>query len=332
MMAQHGAKQHLRQHWITSMSLESTKLFHGLFAFEYNNGCPREVVILTQRFARNIFRASELFTQRALQSLGAGVALGTIYMNISGGSRMATEADRLGFFAFTLTFLFSSTMEALPIFLRERDIVEMESRRGAYRVCSYVMANVFVFLPFLLLLAMLYAMGAYWLVGVKGPMPLTRDPEAFGFFVLVLWLALTLANSFLSFVVTLVPDYIVGNSIIATCFGFFFLFSGYFISLSNMPTYWRFMHYISLFKYPLDALLVNEFGSSSDGETRCFATSNYGSNSFCILSGENILTELGLQYTSKWQSVSVMISFACLYRFLGYFMLLLKVWRATTKS
>ncbi|KAK8652682.1 hypothetical protein V6N13_126708 [Hibiscus sabdariffa] len=62
--------------------------------------------------------------------------------------------------------------------------------------------------------------------------------------------------------IALVPNFIVGNSVISGVMGSFFLFSGYFISKHGIPNYWIFMQFIWLFKYPFEGFLINEFPKS----------------------------------------------------------------------
>ncbi|KAH7415646.1 hypothetical protein KP509_14G055400 [Ceratopteris richardii] len=280
----------------------------------FANNSIREIVVLSERFAYNVFRTYELFTARTLQSIFAGLGLGLIYIHV--GNNIRGVVERTGFFAFTLTFLLSSTVEALPIFLQERHVFAREVTRGAYRIWSYLMANFLVFLPFLFMIAALYSVPVYWLIG------LSSVPSAFCFFVLVVWLVLLMANSFVAFFGSLVPDYIMGNSLISACMGAFFLFSGYFIAKQDMPSYWRFMHYLSLFKYPLDALIINEYSSIPH---KCFGAELPGGS--CAFTSQDVLVEIGLDKSSKWISVLVMVFFVCIYRVMSYIVLRYKLAR-----
>ncbi|KAJ6855604.1 hypothetical protein NC651_040298 [Populus alba x Populus x berolinensis] len=56
-----------------------------------------------------------------------------IYPNSLFNERHKLETQ-IGFFAFSLTFLLSSTAEGQPIFLQERRILMRETSKGAYRV------------------------------------------------------------------------------------------------------------------------------------------------------------------------------------------------------
>ncbi|KAK2665868.1 hypothetical protein Ddye_004442 [Dipteronia dyeriana] len=240
----------------------------------YSNPPIKEILILIQRFSNNICRTKQLFAARILQSILAGVVLGTIFMN---ATKLQTQ---IGFFAFSLTFLLSSTTEGLPIFLQERKMLMRETSRGAYRVSSYVISNTLVFLPFLLIVALLYTIPVYWLVGLR------RELDGFLYFSLVVWMVVLMSNSFVASFSALVPNYIMGNSLIAGVMGCYFLFSGYFIKKDDIPRYWIFMHYLSLFKYPFDCFLINEYGGEK-GKSRCLEILD----GYCYLYGDGFLMQ-----------------------------------------
>ncbi|EEF46051.1 ATP-binding cassette transporter, putative [Ricinus communis] len=243
----------------------------------FANSRLQEIVILTHRFSKNIFRTKELFACRTIQMLICGIVLGSIFCNVK--DDIAGAEERVGLFAFILTFLLSCTTEALPIFLQEREILMKETSCGSYRVSSYAIANGLVYLPFLLILAILFSVPLYWLVG------LNPSVSAFMHFLLLIWMILYTANSVVVCFSALVPNFIVGNSVISGVMGSFFLFSGYFISKHGIPNYWIFMHYISLFKYPFEGFLINEFSKSG----KCL---QYMLGA-CMVSGEDVLREEG---------------------------------------
>ncbi|KAJ4981849.1 hypothetical protein NE237_032686 [Protea cynaroides] len=284
--------------------------------FFYPNSQFEEVLILGQRFCNNIFRTKQLFAARTIQALVAGFVLGTIFMNVSNNSSWVTLQTRMGFFAFTLTFLLSTTTEGLPIFLQERRILMRETSRGAYRVSSYVIANTLVFIPFLLTVTLLYSIPVYWLVGLR------REIDGFLYFSLVVWLVVLMANSFVACFSALVPNFITGSSMIAGFMGSFFLFSGYFISKKNIPCYWIFMHYLSLFKYPFESFLINEYGGEK-GRMRCVQSVGR----FCVLYGDEFLKQQGLKDSQKWSNLGVMLVFFFGYRLLCFLIMWYKCCR-----
>lgn len=117
------------------------------------------------------------------------------------------------------------------------------------------------------------------------------------------------SNSFTACFSALVPNFIMGTSVIAGLMGSFFLFSGYFISKENIPSYWIFMHYLSLFKYPFECFMVNEYGGER-GRTRC-VESQMG---VCILYGDGFLRQQGVKESQKWINLAVMMGFILGYR------------------
>ncbi|KAK4796582.1 hypothetical protein SAY86_028908 [Trapa natans] len=276
----------------------------------YLNSWSQEVLILGRRFFSNIFRTKQLFATRIIQALVAGFVLGTIFLNAGSTVGPLALQTRLGFFAFSLTFLLSSTTEGLPIFLQERRILMRETSRGAYRVSSYVVSNTLIFVPFLLMVGILYSVPVYWLVG------LTRSAEGFLYYLLVVWMVLLMSNSFVACFSALVPNFIMGTSVISGLMGSFFLFSGYFISKEDIPIYWIWMHYVSLFKYPFECFLINEYGGIH-GRRRCLEFRE----GECTLNGDGFLRQQGLEELDKWKNLGVMLGFILSYRVLCFLIL-----------
>ncbi|CAK7323651.1 unnamed protein product [Dovyalis caffra] len=282
----------------------------------YSNGRFKEVLILGQRFSNIICRTNQLFAARILQAVLGGVVLGTIFMNATNDPRRLKLQTQIGFFAFSLNFLLSSTTEGLPIFLQERRILMRETSKGAYRVSSYVISNTLVFLPFLLVVALLYSTPVYWLVGLR------REMGGFLYFSLVVWMVVLMSNSFVACFSALVPNFIMGTSLIAGLMGSFFLFSGYFIAKDDIPKYWIFMHYLSLFKYPFECFMINEYGGEK-GKRKCLETIEGN----CYLYGEEFLKQQGVEESNKWSNLAVMMGFILGYRFLCFLILMYRSYR-----
>lgn len=277
----------------------------GVKGYFYNRGL--EIRILCSRFSKVIYRTKQLFLARTMQALVGGISLGTVYVKL--GKDEVSVGERLGLFAFSLSFLLSSTVEALPIYLQERKVIMKESSRKAYKMSSYMIANTLVFLPFLLFIALLFSIPVYWIVGLNPTI------QAFSFFVFNVWLIISMASSLVMFLSSISPDFIAGNSLICTVLGAFFLFSGYFIPKEIIPKYWMFMYYLSLYRYPLDSMIVNEYwGMRND----CFswATNDHtsSSSSNCLMNGGDVLRNRGLDRDIRWENVGLMIGFFVLYR------------------
>lgn len=267
-------------------------------------------MLLCSRFWKLLYRTKQLFLGRTLQAIVGGVGLGSVYLRVKRDEEGV--AERLGLFAFSLSFLLSSTVESLPIFLQERRVLMKEASRGVYKISSYLIANTIIFLPFLLAVAILFAAPVYWIVG------LNPSIEAFAFFAFVVWLIVMMASSLVLFLSAISPDFITGNSLICTVLGGFFLFSGYFIPKQNIPKFWMFMYYISLYRYPLEAMLVNEYWNA---KSECYSWIDQGRRRFCVLTGDDVLKNRGLDGDLRWMNVGIMIAFFVLYRLLCWIVL-----------
>lgn len=138
-----------------------------------------------------------------------------------------------------------------------------------------------------------------------------------------------------------------GYTIVVAILAYFLLFSGFFINRDRIPSYWIWFHYISLVKYPYEAVLLNEF----DNPTKCFVrgiqmfdntplgavptsmkekllkslSSSLGiqiTPSTCVTTGVDILKQEGVTDLSKWSSLIVTIAWGFVFRILFYFALL----------
>ena len=274
----------------------------------YTSSRAREIMALSCRHSKVIFRTKQLLLTNTLEALAVGLVLGTIYIHV-GFDKQGME-KRLGLFAFTLTFLLSSTTETLPIFVNERPILLRETSSGVYRLSSHLIASTLVFLPYMLVVALVYSVCVYFLVG------LCATFQAFGYFLLVIWVLVLMANSFVLFLSSLAPNYIAGTSLMTVSLAGFFLFSGYFISKDSIPRFWLFAHYLSMYKYALDAMLVNEYSCSA---ARCFQWLE--EEGACAMTGRDVMEQRGLRAVQRWTNLQVMVGFFLLYRVL-YWMVL----------
>lgn len=294
----------------------------GGLHFPEHGYCSRavEVAALTVRCWRTMYRTQQLFAARAAQAVVGGLGLGSVFFHLRPDPDGV--ALRLGFFAFSLSFLLSSTVEALPILLHERRVLMREASRRAYRLSSYVVANALVFAPCLLAVALLFSAPVYWLVGLRASL------TAFAFFILAVWLIVLMASSLVLFLSAVSPDFILGNSLICIFLGVFFLFSGYFIPKESIPRYWAFMYYVSMYRYPLDLLLINEYGGSA--RERCVAWMGGDAiNGVCLRTGGDVLRGRGIDEGMKWVNVGVMLGFFLVYRLMCWVVLLRRASKTT---
>jgi ATP-binding cassette subfamily G (WHITE) protein 2 len=139
---------------------------------------------------------------------------------------------RAAFFTFTLATFYWTSLEALPIFFSEREIFMREYSRGAYRASSYTIATWIIGFPVLIILASMYAVMTWWLVGLP---PIA---ERFFFFAFQCFIALLAGQTLATMLSTVMPNPMTAQTVGSTIFAIMLTFSGYFIHRDAMPKYW----------------------------------------------------------------------------------------------
>ncbi|VVA97003.1 unnamed protein product [Arabis nemorensis] len=299
-----------------------------------------ELLVLAKRSMTNYRRQPELFGIRLGAVLVTGFILATMFWQLDNSPKGVQE--RLGFFAFAMSTTFYTCADALPVFLQERFIFMRETAYNAYRRSSYVLSHSLVALPSLIILSLAFAATTFWGVGLDGGL------MGFLFYFLIVLAAFWAGSSFVTFLSGVVPHVMLGYTIVVAILAYFLLFSGFFINRDRIPSYWIWFHYISLVKYPYEAVLLNEFSDP----TKCFikgvqifdntplvavpqgmkvrllATMSKSlgmriTSSTCLTTGYEILQQQGITDLSKWNCLWVTVAWGFFFRILFYFSLLL---------
>lgn len=217
----------------------------------FANSFIPETAVLMHRELLTVLRTPAIFYIRVILAVLCGSILGTLFLHAKKDRKGVQQ--RQGFVSFTLAFIVFTAIDSLPIFLKERQVFIRETSRGAYRTSSYVLAKPIVMLPFLLLVAVIYTSTSYFLVGM------VMNVNAILLYVLMLFLTFCVADAFVAFIASLVPDMSAGQPAVSSICAFFYLFSGLYILRSAIPKYWIWFHYLSIFKYPYEAIMHTEF-------------------------------------------------------------------------
>lgn len=263
--------------------------------------------MLMRRNFKNIQRTPELFLSRLMVLTIMGLMMATMFMNPKENNQGIT--DRLSFFIFTVCLFFFSSNDAVPAFIQERFIFVRETSHNAYRASSYTIAGLITYLPFLAVQAAVYAGIVYKALKLRG---------SFLYFLLILYVSLLSTNSFVVFVSSVVPNYILGYAAVIAFTALFFLFCGYFLNSHDIPGYWKWMNKISTMTYPYEGLLMNQYQTNAIfGNSVTPENVSYNITGTEILSGFHISTH----ESDKWKNVLIMLGWAVLYRILFYLVL-----------
>ncbi|XP_054781153.1 ABC transporter G family member STR-like [Prosopis cineraria] len=288
---------------------------------KYANPWLREVAVLSWRTALNVIRTPELFLSREVVLAVMALILSSIFKNL--GHLTFKDISRLlNFYIFSVCLVFFSSNDAVPTFILERFIFIRETSHNAYRASSYVISSLIVYLPFFAVQGFTFAAITKIFLHLKSSL--------FHFW-MILFASLITTNAYVMLISALVPSYITGYAVVIATTALFFLTCGFFLKRTQIPSYWRWLHYISAIKYPFEALLTNEFkndkcytGNPTDlspgplGEVK---RSSHHNNSTNCLIGEDVLSSMDILKDDIWYDIFILLAWGVLYRFLFYLVL-----------
>ncbi|KAM0897417.1 hypothetical protein ACQ4PT_022585 [Festuca glaucescens] len=288
----------------------------------YANPWWVELSVLTRRGFTNSRRTPELVLMRLGAVVVTAFILATIFWQLDSTPKGVKE--RYSFFAIAMATMFFTSADALPVFLIERHIFFRETAHNAYRRSSYVLSNAIVTFPPLILLSIAFAVISFFAVGLAG------GAEGFVFFVLIVLASFWAGSGFVTFLSGVVPNAIIGYTVVAAALSYFLLLSGFFVIRDRIPAYWIWLH---------PALPVPDQVPIFDGttmgkeavSTQMAVLNAIGLNmrvdlnsTSCIATGADILAELALNQLGKWACLWATIAWGFLFRVLFYITLLLR--------
>ncbi|KAI4351048.1 hypothetical protein L6164_005436 [Bauhinia variegata] len=289
---------------------------------KYANPWMREVAVLSWRTALNVIRTPELFLSREIVLAVMALILSSIFRKLA--DRTIVNINKLlNFYIFAVCLVFFSSNDAVPTFILERFIFMRETSHNAYRSSSYVISSLIVYLPFFAIQGFTFAAITKLLLHLK---------SSIFFFWMTLYASLITTNAYVMLVSALVPSYITGYAVVIATTALFFLTCGFFLKRTEIPIYWKWLHYISAIKYPFEALLTNEFKNDEcyTGNLRDLSPGPLGNidfserhrqlNASCLI-GEDVLSSMKLQMENIWYDILILLAWGVLYRFLFYLVL-----------
>ncbi|MBA0667155.1 hypothetical protein Goklo_000277 [Gossypium klotzschianum] len=324
-----------------SVSISKGKLVSTSTAMvpRFANSFWKEILVLSNRSILNSRRMPELFVTRLVAVLVTGFILATMFWQLDNSPKGIQE--RLGFFAFTMSTTFYACTDTLPVLLHERYIFMRETAYNSYQRSSYVISNALVVLPGLIILSFAFTTITFWAIGLNGGF------SGFLYYLLIIFASFWSGSSLVTFLSGIIPHLMLGYPIVVAILACFLLFSGFFINRDRIPAYWIWFHYLSVIKYPYEAVLHNEF----DNSTECFmrgiqlfddtplvtipnamkvrllqsfsdVLGTKITSSTCFSRGVDILRNQGITDLSKWDCLFITLAWGFFFRILFYFSLL----------
>jgi len=299
---------------------------------ESRSSFHRQLWELTKRGWVNTLRNPLTFRARMGQTIVMSILTGLVYLRL--GHDQTNISDRTGALFFTIISQIMSTLNGVLLtFPLERALLVREYSNGMYSVQAYYLGKLISALPFDIFFPLLFSCIAYWLVGLNSAV------SSFFLFIFGVVLTSMTAGSMGIMLGCMFPNAEVAVSLAPIVIIPFMLFAGFYVSLSSIPVWLSWIQYISIFKWGLQALFVNEFYNESFTCTPSeyvSVTTPQGVYQVCpVTSGSQVLAEQGYDTTSRkdyWIAIGVIAGLWVFFRFVALVLLRYQTQKALSKN
>ncbi|EFA77373.1 ABC transporter G family protein [Heterostelium album PN500] len=282
------------------------------------NSWIEEFKILMRRAWDNRVRRPKIYVSNWTRSIVVSFVLGTLFFRLKAESMDAR--NRISLMFFSLVFFGMSSVSTIPTTCMDRAVFYREQASGFYRETTYFLSHIVSNYPFIFVIVLLYSVPLYFLV------QLDTDPfSKFFFFIFILYMASVQFDA-IAFLCSLVlPNDVVASSVCGLVFSLSSLFAGFMISRNNMPTGWRWMNDVSIFKYPIESVSVNEFAGKhySCPDNRGAVPIHVADNQtryFCpITDGEQfVLHSYSFKIQDRYSNIAIMFAYLFAFYILSF--------------
>ncbi|KAK3142005.1 hypothetical protein QOZ80_4BG0340960 [Eleusine coracana subsp. coracana] len=263
---------------------------------------------LTKRSFINMSRDFGYYWLRLLIYILVTVCIGTIYLDV--GTKYTSILARGACAAFVFGFVTFMSIGGFPSFVEEMKVFQRERLNGHYGVAAFVISNTLSATPFLILICFLSGTICYFMVRLHPGF------EHYIFFVLNLYASVTVVESLMMVIASVIPNFLMGIIIGAGIQGIFMLVSGYFRLPQDIPKpFWRYpMQYISFHYWALQGQCQNDLqGLVFDNQ---YPDQPKIPGDFIL----KYIFQINVE-RSKWIDLSVIFSMIFIYRILFFLMI-----------
>ncbi|XP_060063497.1 broad substrate specificity ATP-binding cassette transporter ABCG2-like [Ylistrum balloti] len=219
---------------------------------EYATSFFTQFAVVSRRTMKNLIRNPQTSIMQVMVMVVFGVIVGAIYWDVDDDCTSGIQ-NRVGVFFFVVMNQVFGNLSAVELFIKERAIFLHENVSGFYRVSSYFCSKIFCdVVPMRLIPVSIFAAITYFMIGLE------VDVGKFFVYLLSLFLVTLSASGFAFFFSASVRIFAVANLCIALCYVFMMVFGGLLVNLDSIADWLEWIKWFSVFRYGLNALLVNE--------------------------------------------------------------------------
>ncbi|KAJ2806959.1 hypothetical protein H4R21_000663 [Coemansia helicoidea] len=272
-----------------------------------------ELRTLAQRDAITTLRHFTFLSAVGLNTVSVLLLLGLLFYQL--GNEVESIQNRIGlFFALTLNSTYGVMSHYLYVYYKAKDIMLSERGSGSYRMTTFYIAKLVVYLPLAVLSSWIYFVGIYFMAGLQPDAVKVFSSLALFTVLLVVTLAVTLM------VGSFVNTYDLASVISALTVTTWVIFGGHLANAGELLPAIKWMQYISPAFYVYEGMVNTEFTGL---ELHCKAN-----NGLCIARGDDVIRLYKLDQFTVGQCAVIGIGMALGYNMLAYLALR---WKAKPK-
>ncbi|KAJ2000283.1 hypothetical protein GGI04_002507 [Coemansia thaxteri] len=262
-----------------------------------------EVKTLAQRDVITTVRHFTFLSAVGLNSVSVLLLLGLLFYKL--GSEIESIQNRIGlFFALTLNSTYGVMSHYLYVYYKAKDIMLSERGSGSYRMSTFYIAKVLVYLPIAVFSSWVYFLGIYFMAGLQtGAVKVFTSLSLFTVLIVVTLGVTLLVGSF-------VDTYDLASVISALAITTWVIFGGHLANAGDLLPAIKWMQYISPAFYVYEGMVRTEFTGLS---LHCRAN-----NGLCMAKGDDVIKLYKLDQFTVGQCALIGIGMAIAYNLLAY--------------
>ncbi|XP_020114176.1 ABC transporter G family member 15-like isoform X2 [Ananas comosus] len=226
----------------------------------------KQLRTLTRRSFVNMSRDYGYYWLRMIIYIMLAVSVGSIYYDVGTSyTAILARASCGGFVSGFMTFM---SIGGFPSFIEEMKVFTRERQNGHYGVAVYILSNFLSSLPFLLTVSILTGSIAYPMVKFRPGF------EHYAYFTLSLYGGISVVESLMMIIASLVPNFLMGIITGAGVIGIMMMTAGFFRLLPDLPKpFWRYpVSYITYMSWALQEISFSNLSTTGHSKSPTFQT------------------------------------------------------------
>lgn len=268
----------------------------------------KQFQILFRRTMREQMRKRNILITQVCQSIIMAILIGTVFLQIGTDQASQVRRQPVLFFCVINQGMFGALI-VINSFPSERILSLRERQAGTYYASAYFLAKTTAETIISLIAPVVFSCVVYFLVGFQA--------SASHFFIFMLFMVLCglSATSLALCISALCRTTDLSITVLPLFLEISRLYGGFFLSPANLPSYFKWLDALSYVKYTYVGISLNELRGL---ELYCKPSQFTAAGTCPLTSGDQVITNLGLDFLSVGQCIGILILFITGTRLIAY--------------